>query len=405
MTEEGAKGQRVEEVAALERFVIDNDDLLALEARIGRFNIFDALQIGRVEIRHSNFLAFILDPAESHGQGQVFLKAFLMDLLKEAPSGQRPLSPIELDGTDLRGVQVRREWRHIDLLITCQEPRFAVVIENKVGAQEHSDQLNRYRATMKTRHPDLPCLYVFLTSDAVEASEDDWMAYSYEAIHRVLKRVRDAYPIGGEVLVFLDHYLNLLGTRFMNDEKLDELCQKIYKSHRLALDLIWERVGKPESACLVEALKVIEQDTRWHVVHRSTNYVDFLPKAWLEWLPPVGSDEHCPLCVHFRSKETNLGYTIFVGPMKDALKRIEIVTKLRNESPGCGFKRSKASAVEGKWNRIAAIEQVLEWAEDEEPAPATVQASVKKSLEDLYPKLERLAAVLKPLCQAASLVT
>src|SRR5437868_5497016 len=47
---------------ALESFVVDNDDLLALEARIGRFNIFDALGIARVEIRHSNFFAFILDP-------------------------------------------------------------------------------------------------------------------------------------------------------------------------------------------------------------------------------------------------------------------------------------------------------------------------------------------------------
>src|SRR5438552_312001 len=116
--------QGAEELSALERFVADNDDLLALESLIGRFNIFDALDIARVEIRHSNFLAFILDPAESHGQGQLFLKAVLMDLLKVAPAAMRPLSPIELDGTDLRGVEVRREWEHIDLLISCQQPKF-----------------------------------------------------------------------------------------------------------------------------------------------------------------------------------------------------------------------------------------------------------------------------------------
>src|SRR3989442_14884323 len=97
---------------ALERFVVENDDLLQLASRIGRFNIFDALCITRVEIRHSNFLAFILDPAESHGLGQLFLKAILMDLLKEASPGLRPLSPIELDGTDLRGVEIQREWKH-----------------------------------------------------------------------------------------------------------------------------------------------------------------------------------------------------------------------------------------------------------------------------------------------------
>src|SRR5438093_9756984 len=116
---------------ALERFVVENDDLLQLESHIGRFNIFDALGITRVEIRHSNFLAFILDPAESHGQGQLFLKAVLMDLLKNAPAELRPLSPIDLDGTDLRGVEVKREWKNIDLLITSKEPRFAVVVEHK----------------------------------------------------------------------------------------------------------------------------------------------------------------------------------------------------------------------------------------------------------------------------------
>src|SRR5947209_11077978 len=95
--------QGAEELSALEQFVVENDDLLALESLIGRFNIFDALDIARAEIRHSNFLAFILDPAESHGQGQRFLKAILVDLLKTAPD-KRPLSPIDLDGTDLRGV-------------------------------------------------------------------------------------------------------------------------------------------------------------------------------------------------------------------------------------------------------------------------------------------------------------
>src|SRR5437763_158985 len=88
---------------ALERFVIENDDLLTLESRIGTFNIFDALRIAHVEIRHSNFLAFILDPAESHRQGLLFLKAILIDLLKNCPAELRPLSPIDLDGAELRG--------------------------------------------------------------------------------------------------------------------------------------------------------------------------------------------------------------------------------------------------------------------------------------------------------------
>jgi len=45
------------DLQALEHFVVNNDELLQLEDRIGRFNIFDALGIVNAEIRHSNFLA------------------------------------------------------------------------------------------------------------------------------------------------------------------------------------------------------------------------------------------------------------------------------------------------------------------------------------------------------------
>src|ERR1043165_135996 len=96
------------ELQALERFVAENDDLFALEEQIGRFNIFDALRIARVEIRHSNYLAWLLTPGESHGQGDLFLKSLLMDILRKARQRgiDPPVSPVELDGADLQGVEI-----------------------------------------------------------------------------------------------------------------------------------------------------------------------------------------------------------------------------------------------------------------------------------------------------------
>lgn len=367
-TEERTPG--TEERKVLERFVVENDDLLDLESRIGRFNIFDALGITWVEIRHSNFLAFILDPAESHGQGQVFLKALLMDLFRNAPP-DFPCSPIDLDGTDLRGVEVKREWKSIDLLITCKEPRFAVAIENKVRSQEHSDQLARYKNALADSYAGLPVLHVYLTPDADEPSEESWIPYSYSRIHYVLSRVREAHKnaIGDDVRIFLDHYLSLLGTRFMDSKELDELCRRIYKNHRQALDLIWERVGSPDAAAFAEVLDVLEHDARWQILCRSSKYADIVPRSWLEWLPPFGLEDDAPLCVHIRWKATNLAYTIFVGPMQNAMQRERIVTKLREDAPSCGFKSSKAYQVQGKWNRITAIDRFLQWGEDDQPEP------------------------------------
>lgn len=75
-------------------------------------------------------------------------------------------------------------------------------------------------------------------------------------------------------------------------------------------------------------------------------------KAWLEWLLPFGPEDDYPICVHVRSKETNLPCTIFVGPMNEEARK-QIVTKMRDGGPALGFKRSKASQVEGKSNRIS----------------------------------------------------
>lgn len=206
------------ELQALERFVVENDDLLALEEQIGRFNIFDVLRIARVEIRHSNYLAWVLTPGESHGQGDLFLNSLLMDILRKTRQQgvTPPISPVELDGADLKGVEIRREWRNIDILITCEEPSFVIAIENKVDSGEHSNQLQRYEDTVAAEFPDAKRLFVYLTPEGDEASDPDWVTYSYAELHRVFVRTRkaNAGAIGGDVAVFLEHYLSLIGNRF-----------------------------------------------------------------------------------------------------------------------------------------------------------------------------------------------
>jgi hypothetical protein len=389
-----------EAIEALERFVVENDDLLELESEIGKFNIFDALRIARAEIRHSNFLAFLLDPAESHAQGQLFLKPVLMDLLKVARPNLRPLSPIDLDRTDLRGVEVRREWEHIDLLIACQEPSFVVVIENKVGSKERPNQLSRYERVVKLHYPNAQPLFVYLTPDADEPSKDNWVAYSYRELHRVLTRVRKAYgnAIGEDILVFLSHYLSLIGTRFMNDPTIDELCKRIYKNHRRALDLIFARAVGPGSGIMAEAATVVGEDPRWHVFSQTDRRIAFVPKSWLAWLPGIGvkDDPRSWLFLRLYLYDEMLEFVVQVHRMKDLAKRKTIVNRLIDQLPGLGFKKSK-SGKDSDVTRVSGSDPVLKWSEDEQPEPETIRAAVKKKLDEVYPKLEGVRSVLDPL--------
>jgi hypothetical protein len=65
----------------LDNFLVNNVELEELSARLSTFNIFNVLRIENKEIRHSNALAWLIDPQESHGLGQIFLRRFLSTIL------------------------------------------------------------------------------------------------------------------------------------------------------------------------------------------------------------------------------------------------------------------------------------------------------------------------------------
>ncbi|MYK89711.1 MAG: hypothetical protein F4018_16005, partial [Acidobacteria bacterium] len=50
------------------------------ERQAPRFNVFDILRYSEYEIRHSNVLAWLLEPGETHGLSDKFLRRFLESL-------------------------------------------------------------------------------------------------------------------------------------------------------------------------------------------------------------------------------------------------------------------------------------------------------------------------------------
>lgn len=348
-----------EAITALERFVVDNDELLELEERIGRFNIFDALGVVRQEIRHSNFLAWLLDPAESHGQGQLFLKAILMDLLRQAPPDQRPLSPVNLDGNDLGGVRVRREWRNLDLLVEADDPKIAIAIENKIDASEHSNQLTRYRDTVQSAFPSHRRMFVFLTPEGDEPSEEDWTIYTYGDIHRVLHRCMrlNQDSIGDEVAAFLSHYLSLVKGRLMDDPVIDDLCERIYRNHRQAVEMLMERVGDPRSRVVRAVRDTLSADQeRWFVEGDQSVACRFLPRQWLSFLPPINSrpQQHPNAWVFatIRMLPKRVHFAVTIGPTTDTEIRSSLIDAIRSDSAKKhGFKLSRKESGE-RWAKV-----------------------------------------------------
>jgi len=259
-----------------------------------------------------------------------------MDLLPKARDNgfAVPVSPIQIDATELHGLTVDRESDRIDLLIRCNNPKFVIAIENKIDSSEHSNQLERYKQTINRRFPDHPSLMVFLTREGDEPSDEDWCPLSYADLHRVFTRVRNTNDsnLGDDVLTFLDHYLSLIGSRFMDDPQIDALCQTIYKNHRAAIDLIIDVVGK--QGVVGEIVQLLRVSDQWMVVGEGKNRVFFLPKRWENFLPPIGKQKtYSPhhwllLTLGINPKSGMCNSAIQIRPTTDEEFRRQVIKRL-----------------------------------------------------------------------------
>lgn len=248
----------------LEKFVVDNEDLEHLESLLYQFNIFEAVGMVRQEIRHSNFLAFLLNPTAAHHLSDIFLKTFLKRLLISTDNAT--VSAIEVDVANLTDTEVRREWKNIDILLVSSKSRLVCAIENKVDSSEHSNQLQRYRQIVQKEFPGHRHIFVYLTPSGMLPYDDDdrqyWSTYSYDQIADLIDDLswRDRPTSNSEVTTLMKHYSTLIRRHLMEDSEIARLCHQIYLQHKDALDLIYEHRPTPETK-VYELVKKLVKST------------------------------------------------------------------------------------------------------------------------------------------------
>lgn len=92
------------------------------------YNVFDVLEAK--EVKHSKFIASLLDPKGLHYQGDLFLREFVN------------ACGISDFGLDTSNAQVFREYENIDIYITDGNKH--IIIENKLWTGDHDEQIARY---------------------------------------------------------------------------------------------------------------------------------------------------------------------------------------------------------------------------------------------------------------------
>ena len=312
------------EIEALQSFLEDHD-LETLEELADEFNILTALGAVHSEIRHSNFLAWLLSPAESHGLGDYFLAAFLKELTRKASVlGTEAPSLFDIDSSNLDDAEVLREWRNIDILIRSDDHRFVCALENKVRSGEGVDQLARYKSIVRAEFPSYRQLFAYLTVEGATPSEADYVALSYgeiaSLVDTLMERKKD--KLGSEILTFISHYKEMLRRYIVEDSEIQDICNRIYKTHKKALDLIFEYKPDRQSEIYDYLVDLISQDPALILDDSSKSSIRFLPSDW-DFIPRAGegwTSTSRIVLFEFKNSPQGLSLYLYIGPGRQEVR-------------------------------------------------------------------------------------
>lgn len=256
----------------LQELVLD-PQFRALKARLGDFNLFRTLGIHEKEIIHSRTLAWLMNPEESHGLGDLFLKRWMMQVIHHA---ELPFSILDVEAAKWADFSVQTEWvtpgskrNRLDVLAILRDTTGAdwvIAVEMKVGATQADGQLLAYDAALDIKFPNTRNqLRLFLTREAERPDEESaFVATSFAQVHRALKESLEERRgrLGEGPQSLLNNYLNLLESWFMENNDIEKLARDIYSRHKDALDIILEQ-RPDEGYTLTELLrKFIETNAK-----------------------------------------------------------------------------------------------------------------------------------------------
>jgi hypothetical protein len=267
-------------------------------------NIFKAAGLYRQEIRHSNFLAFLLSPQQSHGLKDGFLKR-LIQKASDKLAGEPPTRPLQIALSDFSDSIVSREWRNIDILVESKNNRFVFAIENKIDSTEGTKQLETYEEVVCAEYPSHARLFGYLTTDGSTPSRETWSAIGYsDVIEALTETIQRSSDLTAPARMILDHYVDLIRRNIVPDQALIDQCRRLYSLHKDALDLIIE-YGQVNSF-VSAANAFLDKHTELEKFQIRPSQAAFLPKLLLECVPPLDGTNWWDKRVHWHFGSTSM---------------------------------------------------------------------------------------------------
>lgn len=254
---------------------------LALDRQLNAFNIFDVLNLREYEIRHTRFLAHMLDPCGTHGLGNAFLRNFLLQVSAQLASGERGGLLDEIHKLDLDLARVTAEisletGQHEDEAETEDEPQhgkrkattssgrldillqiprrggkdIAIAIENKINAKESNGQLERYREWVCRRFDSALLLYLTVGDEEVGL---EWNNVTYSnVVYPALDLTAESSSIAGSApALMISHYMAVLRDKveaqaaYADADSIAQELHKDYPGAKSTIEVLRNRWQKP----------------------------------------------------------------------------------------------------------------------------------------------------------------
>lgn len=275
----------------------DASELERIENLLDRFNVFEAIGFVHQEVMHSRFLAFLLDPKQTHNLNASFLKRFLQKVSESANRTSLPSIFDSLGEHDLTRITVYTEVPtddgRIDILLLDEANRWAMIIENKIRSTEHHGQLNRYYSFVKDNHPSWKVTSVYLTPFGDRASHEEYLSLDHGVVCRTIDNVLEDpdLAITSEVRMALDQYAKMVRRHILGGNfEIARLCSQVYRKHQRAMDLINEYRFAHQEIIYRLLKRLLDEspnlmfDTRDSYLRpgedSGEDYIGFVPKSW-----------------------------------------------------------------------------------------------------------------------------
>lgn len=145
------------------------------------------------EINVSRFIAWLLDPQEGHGLGDMAIRTLLTKagqavcVQEFSANDRRFLSAASINTQAFSSMILTTEadvgiteTKKLDVLAIDPAARLYIAVENKFGAKEGVDQTRSYREGLEKLFPDFRGIYIFLDSNEAEPHDSMWIPIGYD---------------------------------------------------------------------------------------------------------------------------------------------------------------------------------------------------------------------------------